>query len=722
MKRLPLSLLVGVVAWPALASAQEDLEGLLDQTVVTAASKSAEVSATAPGTSTVIPAQDLRRFGIHTVAEAVDFLSFGAATSGRDVTGQLGGLGARGVQVAGDEGNHFLLLVNGHSVNEPLAGSARFDRSAGIPLEMVDRIEVILGPGSVLYGSNAMLGVINVVTKRAKDFKGTRLLVESELLTSVRAMTGAGYEFDLFGEPAEITASLEYYQRFGPSFDLDRQNLGIDPISAAPTRTSPDGPATGIWGGRVDDDSFVEAPAGLLRFKRGDLQVTLQASTYRSGVPYGNADFDDPDSDHLLRQAWIDVSYQKLVTPAVELTLRGYGDTHDSALGVDVSRESACFYLNAETCRVTFLGASRWAGAELRGAFDWFEDGTAVTLVGFDGQYRYAGTKSDTEDAATGEIVTDSTGAFTVEDFVFGAYAQQTFTPNRWLGLNAGARIDHDPRFPLVVSPRAAASVVPWEGGTLKFTYAEAYRAPSYTESELTAGLRLAPLSLDPERVRSFEASVEQRVGAHHVRTALFASRWRKLVNLHSLSDAEKQRAVAEGRLSFIAPQTDYQEFRNLDGIDNYGVSLGYEGGLSMAGLSWGANLTSAIAEPDSGEELPVAPHYFGNARVAYDLPKDLPTLTVAGFWASRRLADRGADQSWAERPYAPTQLELKATISGEVPPLRGLSYRVGADYSLADRVPFVIGPTQTPTADQPTPSLAPTDRFRAFVGLEYQL
>lgn len=248
MKRLPLSLLVGVVAWPALASAQEDLEGLLDQTVVTAASKSAEVSATAPGTSTVIPAQDLRRFGIHTVAEAVDFLSFGAATSGRDVTGQLGGLGARGVQVAGDEGNHFLLLVNGHSVNEPLAGSARFDRSAGIPLEMVDRIEVILGPGSVLYGSNAMLGVINVVTKRAKDFKGTRLLVESELLTSVRAMTGAGYEFDLFGEPAEITASLEYYQRFGPSFDLDRQNLGIDPISAAPTRTSPDGPATGIWG------------------------------------------------------------------------------------------------------------------------------------------------------------------------------------------------------------------------------------------------------------------------------------------------------------------------------------------------------------------------------------------------------------------------------------------------------------------------------------------
>ncbi len=54
---------------------------------------------------------------------------------------------------------------DGHAINEPLFGTARFDRGAGIPLEMVDHIEVILGPGSVLYGSNAMLGVINVITK-----------------------------------------------------------------------------------------------------------------------------------------------------------------------------------------------------------------------------------------------------------------------------------------------------------------------------------------------------------------------------------------------------------------------------------------------------------------------------------------------------------------------------------------------------------------------------
>ncbi|MGE0325249.1 MAG: TonB-dependent receptor plug domain-containing protein [Polyangiaceae bacterium] len=714
--------LATLTAFAGSAAAQEDLDTLLDQTVVTAASKSAEVSATAPGTSTVITGQDLKRFGVHTLAEAVDFLSLGAATSGRDVTGDKGGLGARGVQLAGDEGNHFLLLVNGHSVNEPLAGSARFDRAAGIPLEMVDRIEVVLGPGSVLYGSNAMLGVINVVTKSAKDFAGTRLVLESELLTSARGMAGAGYRFDLLGKPAELTLGLEYYRRFGPKFDLDDQDLGIDPLSFLPTRTTADGPATGIWGGRIADDSFAEAPSALLNFRQGDFRVTAQASLYRAGLPYAAADFDDPDNEQLSRQAWLDVSYQKLVSPAVELTLRGYGDTHDTRSQLDVSREGLCFYLGAETCRVTTVGASRWAGAEFRAALDWFEDGTAVTLVGFDGQYRYAGTKRDIEDEATARLVTNSTGVFKRNDFVFGAYAQQTFNPTRWLGLNAGARIDKDPRFPAVISPRAALSFVPWEGGTLKFTYAEAYRAPSYSETELTIGERLAPVSLDPERVRSFEGSVEQRAGIHRVRSVVFVTRWRELVDVRQLSDAEAQRAVADGRLAFIAPQTEYEEFRNVDGIDNYGASLGYDGGLSDTGLLWGINLTSAIAEPDSGEELALAPHYFGNARIAYDLPDDLPQVALGAFFLSQRLADRGLTGGWAERPYAPRQLELRATVSGDVPPVAGLSYRVGADYSVARETPFVVGPIQAATPEQRTPALAQTDRFRAFIGLEYKL
>ena len=90
-------------------------------------------------------------------------------------------IGSRGVLMAGDHGNHILLLVNGHAVNEPLYGSAQFGRGHGVPFEMIDHLEVVIGPGSVLYGSSAMFGVINVITKRAKDFAGTHIIGETEV-------------------------------------------------------------------------------------------------------------------------------------------------------------------------------------------------------------------------------------------------------------------------------------------------------------------------------------------------------------------------------------------------------------------------------------------------------------------------------------------------------------------------------------------------------------
>src|SRR6185503_17011460 len=121
--------------------------------------------------------------GIHSLDEAINFLSLGMVTE--NPLGAVA-IGARGVLVTQDYGSHVLLLINGHSVNEQWGGTAYFERGAAIPLELVDHIEVILGPGSVLYGSNAMLGVINVVTKRAKDYDGVHAVVESEIPTSIR--------------------------------------------------------------------------------------------------------------------------------------------------------------------------------------------------------------------------------------------------------------------------------------------------------------------------------------------------------------------------------------------------------------------------------------------------------------------------------------------------------------------------------------------------------
>ncbi len=189
----------------------------------------------------------------------------------------------------GDQGNHFLLLVDGHAVNEQLAGSARFDRGLGVPIELVDHIEVILGPGSVLYGSNAMLGVINVVTKRAKYWSGVHVGGETEIGKSFRASAGAGTTFKLFTLPSELTLALEYYKQKGPTFTFDQQLFGTpDTFSGMPYRTMRNGPPTGIWGGPAYNSYYSEVPAGHLRFVMGPFEFSAHASTFTRAAPYSS--------------------------------------------------------------------------------------------------------------------------------------------------------------------------------------------------------------------------------------------------------------------------------------------------------------------------------------------------------------------------------------------------------------------------------------------------
>jgi hypothetical protein len=69
----------------------------------------------------------------------------------------------------------------------------------------------------------------------------------------------------------------------------------------------------------------------------------------------------------------------------------------------------------------------------------------------------------------------------------------------------------------------------------------------------------------------------------------------------------------------------------------------------------------------------------------------------------------------------APAQIALRGTISGPVPGLRGLSYRLSANYNFADRGPYVIGFIQGGNTGIYQPAeLIPVDRFRATVGLQY--
>jgi outer membrane receptor protein involved in Fe transport len=701
-----------------------DLEGLLEETVVETASKSATESSVAPAISTTLTAEDMRRYGIHSLDEALDFLSLGVVTSKPLSTVDVGG---NGVMLTGDNGSHFLLLVNGHAVNEPLFGIARYDRGAAIPFEMIDHVEVILGPGSVLYGSNAMLGVINVITKRAKDFHGVHAVAESEIGKSYRIGVGAGYEL---GRSSELTIGLEYYRQSGPAFFFEPQDLGVDSTRGRKYQFTLNGPRDGVWGGAPGTHYGAEVPSLLARFRAGDFEVGFHVKTFKRYAPYSAtrdfnafAFFDDPNSYELDRHAWIDATYKKTLSPIVHVSIRAYSDTFDYQRYDDTSYGGSCYFA-LEACRLHVTGASRWAGTEVQSSFDWLHDARLVTLLGVDGRARYTRGKYDTTDLVTGKLLASSYGVVHGDDEILGAYLQQTWQPVPWLGFNAGGRLDEDPRFRPVASPRFAASGQVWKGGTLKAIYAEAFRSPSWGETSYSSLNQIVARDLVPETVRSLTGSFEQKFGPHRALFAAFRSRWNNMIELHVLNVEEIAAAERAGELLINQGTADVQ-YRNVASVDTYGFNAALEGVFKESGLRYAVNVTGAQASVNEAgtpqHRLPVVPTFYGNARASYDLPGAWPTVALALHWLNRRPGDRAFDSDFPVPPYVPPQLEARATLSGPMPLLSGLSYRVSADVAVSDRAPYVIGPGQSGN-DTPTWRLAPVDSFRTTVGLQYDV
>jgi outer membrane receptor for ferrienterochelin and colicins len=722
---------LAAAARPAGADDAADLQGLLNQTVVTTASKSAETGTVAPATSTTLTAEDIRRYGIRTLAEALDFLSLGMWTSSSLITTDVG---ARGVMLPSDQGSHTLLLIDGHVVNEPLFGTARFDRGAGVPIEIIDHIEVILGPGSVLYGTDAMNAVINVITKRAKDFSGVHVVADTEIGASERAAAGAGYQLTLFGLPSEVTAMAEYYTQSGPSLTFPTIRSGVDASSNHVFQYEPNGPYNGKWGGLANQANAAQVPSGLVRFVSGNLEVEVTGKIDKRVAPYDNIDFDqnaffdDPGQYQVDRQASIDAKYRTTWSTLLQTTARLYGDTYDYQHYADTSWGAACLPYGSDTCRQYVLGVSRWAGTELQASFDWLKDASFVTLVGADGRLRYVASKTDLLDYYTGQNIRSSEGAFNHADETLGAYAQQTWRPNQWFGLNAGARLDLDPRFPVQISPRLAATAQAWRDGTFKAVYSEAFRAPSFGETSYSSQDEIVASGLRPETMRSAEASFEQRFGAHRLVFGVFGSWWRDLIELETLDPNQVAQAIRDGQLP-ITDRNVATQYRNVSSIDALGFNAGLEGGNAGGSLRYALNVTGVRAVDTSGSVTnpqPASPNIYGNARASYDIPGLWPTLALAARWLATRPADGAFANDYTPLPYAPAELDLRATVTGDVPLVRGLTYRMSADWGSSSVAPYVVGP---PSKVNPScqslncalnPELLPVDTFRAMLGLQY--
>lgn len=152
---------------------------------VTSVSKRPQRLAQVASAIQVITQQDIRRSGAASLPEA---LRLATNLQVAQLDSRQWAISARGLNST--TANKLLVLIDGRTVYTPLFSGVFWDIQ-DVPLEDIDRIEVISGPGATLWGANAVNGVINVITKDAKDTQG--LLVSGGGGTELRGFGTVQY-------------------------------------------------------------------------------------------------------------------------------------------------------------------------------------------------------------------------------------------------------------------------------------------------------------------------------------------------------------------------------------------------------------------------------------------------------------------------------------------------------------------------------------------------
>ena len=174
--------LASVLLMPEVVTAQasqpaplkdQSLEQLLSLEVasVVGAAKHEQHVTEAPSSVTIVTAEDVRTFGWRTLAEALAAVRGFYTTNDRNYTY----VGVRGFGRPSDYNNRVLVLVNGHRFNDNIYDQALVDSEVPIDLALIERIEIIRGPGSALYGTNAFFAVINVVLRSGGAVRRERI-------------------------------------------------------------------------------------------------------------------------------------------------------------------------------------------------------------------------------------------------------------------------------------------------------------------------------------------------------------------------------------------------------------------------------------------------------------------------------------------------------------------------------------------------------------------
>ncbi len=194
---------------------EDQLRKNLDNTKVEAASKSKENIGTAPGLMTVVGKQEISAFGGNSLTDVLN------RVIGMYVGGSYyfpNNLPTMRGDLQTHTASHVLILIDGRPLRESMYGGLDFPVLSSYPLDAIERLEIIRGPGSVLYGTNAFTGVINIVTKQEqRDFS------QATIKTGSFGTTGVSFINSISKNDFHFSTTINYFNQKGWDFNATDQ-------------------------------------------------------------------------------------------------------------------------------------------------------------------------------------------------------------------------------------------------------------------------------------------------------------------------------------------------------------------------------------------------------------------------------------------------------------------------------------------------------------------
>jgi outer membrane receptor for ferrienterochelin and colicins len=532
----------------------------------------------APANVTVISRAEIKNYGYRTLGEAIDSVR-GFYTSYDRAYHYVG---ISGISLPGDFNTRFLVMINGHSMTEHVYDSnGFFGQDFGLDMDLVERIEIIRGSASALYGSNAMLATINVITRSPVDAQGIRVSTE---IGSFGERKVSVSDSVYLGKGANLLIS-------GSLFNNAGQTLYIPEF---------DSPATNS--GRTAHSDGEEGFHTFANLVWGDWSFTAYFNSRRKQMPVnwaGDTLFNDHGSHVRDGRNFVEAARSQEVGASGKLRYRAYYDSYryDDRFDYDFG------YVQDQRS----LSLNDVIGSEVTWNHPLTNRGDIT--VGVQGEWEIRNLQTEIAvSPVPAQLVRVS-----VPDRTAAVFTQQEWRlTSRWKAYG-GLRFDRSHNYRSALSPRIALVYQRSASTVFKAVYGSPFRHPSAFEKYFNDNETLsANENLHAERAQTFELSAERKIGSR----------------LTAIVDAYQYRI--QGLIQEVFPADNaVPQFQNVDRARSTGLEIEISAKLPRELELLSTASFQHASDVDTRQLLPNSPHSLAKLRLG------LPVLTHRAFLSS---------------------------------------------------------------------------------------